>query len=231
MMDDDIELLRGAVEAMEAGDTKRVDALIKSFNDKRFENLFAEIGRLMRSVHDDIRELISDDRLHDLADTDIPNCHERLSYVMAQTEQAANLTLDEIDVMLPITESMAEGACAALTDCNGGQDALQRYEGFAQQVRHDSQRLRDGLSQIMVAQTYQDLTSQVIKRTIEVVTQVERQLLDIVSACGATSNAVNAREKPGIDQTSGSHGPTIRTCKESAANQDEVDDLLANLGF
>lgn len=83
----------------------------------------------------------------------------------------------------------------------------------------------------MVAQTYQDLTSQVIKRTLDVVTQVERKLLDIVTACGAMPQPIDDSGKVGDASRLGSQGPTIVACAESASNQDEVDDLLYSLGF
>lgn len=134
-MNDDIELLRDAVRAMEVGDEQRVKELPQTLNDKRFENLFAEIGRLTRDIHDEIRDLISDRRIQDLTDLDITNCHERLNYAMAQTEQAANLALDEVEAMLPRTASIAKSAGAVFAECASGKDTLESLEGFAQQVQ------------------------------------------------------------------------------------------------
>ncbi|CRL46357.1 chemotaxis regulator CheZ [Sodalis glossinidius str. 'morsitans'] len=82
------------------------------------------------------------------------------------------------------------------------------------------------LLEIMMAQDFQDLTGQVIKRMMNVVQEIEKQLLMVLLE--------NMPEK--LAQPRGSerllNGPQLdHTTAGVVANQDQVDYLLDSLGF
>lgn len=228
--DASLVLARRLVDAIEAGDCGQTDDLIKALHDGRFEALYQEIGKLTRDVHDNFAELCGDDRLLSLTQRQMPDARARLHYVMDKTEEAANRTLSAVEVMIPMADQMVQqaGSLRAELAHTARND---RVEQFLDTVEHDARKLRSGLSEVLMAQEYQDLTGQVIKRTINLVGQVEEKLVQLVSACGVVAAGGSLQlQHPGSDGAA-SFGPAIRGDGGAVTRQSDVDELLANLGF
>ena len=99
-------------------------------------------------------------------------------------------------------------------------------------AERDSAQLHLNMTEIMMAQDFQDLTGQVIKRVIELVKEVEDSLIHLLTVFGEPgSNNANEEEKA-VDNN-GVEGPIIdaETREDAVSSQDEVDDLLSSLGF
>src|SRR5258706_10486317 len=93
-----------------------------------------------------------------------------------------------------------------------------------QQSHDDANVTRAQLMDIMMAQDFQDLTGQVIKRVTELANDIERQLVQLLVDY---SPAEARREDSGL-----LNGPQINAAgKDVIANQGQVDDLLESLGF
>lgn len=83
------------------------------------------------------------------------------------------------------------------------------------------------LLEIMMAQDFQDLTGQVIKRMMDVIQEIERQLLMVL-----LENIPEQESRPKRENQSLLNGPQVDTSKAGVvASQDQVDDLLDSLGF
>jgi chemotaxis protein CheZ len=233
LKDDHLLLARRLVDAIEAGDQSGTDELLKALNDGRFEALFNEIGKLTRELHDTIGKLAADDRLMALAHEQMPDARERLNYVILKTEEAADRTLTAVERMQPVNERVAGGIAALRTEVDDGTD-LERLRrevrAFLDDCEDGCATVRDGLTDVMMAQEYQDLTGQVIKRTIGMVNQVEEKLVGLVSACGAITRGTPMKTPVMVDPAM-SHGPAIRADEAVVRHQDDVDELLADLGF
>lgn len=197
------------------------------------EQLLTRIGQLTRQMREGLRELGLDKGITRAAEA-IPDARERLAYVARMTEQAADRTLNAIDVAQPLQDQLAEGA----------QGLSKRWDGwFAQPVPLDAARdlvvdtraylaavpkqtsaTNAQLMDIMMAQDFQDLTGQVIKKMMDVIKDMETQLLQLL-----IDNApADKREATG----SLLNGPQTRQGQPDAvADQGQVDDLLASLGF
>ncbi len=82
------------------------------------------------------------------------------------------------------------------------------------------------LTEIMMAQDFQDLTGQVIKKIIEVTQNMEQQLLALLLENAPAS--VKAELNAGL-----LNGPVINAQGRTdvVTSQDQVDDLLESLGF
>jgi len=79
----------------------------------------------------------------------------------------------------------------------------------------------------MMAQDFQDLTGQVIKRMMDVIQEIERQLLMVL-----LENMPEPAARPKRENESLLNGPQLDTSKAGVvASQDQVDDLLDSLGF
>ena len=94
--------------------------------------------------------------------------------------------------------------------------------------------LQENLTNILMAQDYQDLTGQVIKRVMTLVQDVETSLVSLVKLAG------NLEAVTGIDagEESQKSTPALEEMgifptknEEFVDGQDDVDDLLSSLGF
>ena len=197
---DSLALARRLVDAIEAGDSNHADA-----------------------------NLAGDERLVSLAQRQMPDARERLRYVVEKTEEAADRTLTAVEHMIPVSDHMVRQAAALRLAMQSECDDLPaRMHAFLDLVESDGRELRSCLSDILMAQEYQDLTGQVIKRTIDLVGQVEEKLVELVSACGVVaSGGATISATPGAT----SFGPAMREDDNVVSRQADVDELLANLGF
>lgn len=197
-----------------------------------------QIGQLTRTLHDSLRELGYDKRLESIA-SEVPEAQDKLSYVAAKTEQAAERTLNATEIAMPIQEKLSTDAIHL---------SEQWKEAFeAQQAKPDTEKFKillidtlhyldnvpaqanatnAQLLEIMMAQDFQDLTGQVIKKITQMVQSLEKDLIELLLANVPAKKV--AAEEEGL-----MNGPVTNPEKRSdvVSNQDQVDDLLASLGF
>jgi chemotaxis protein CheZ len=112
---------------------------------------------------------------------------------------------------------------------------------FLTRSERDGAKLSSNLNDILLAQDFQDLAGQVIKRVTQLVTEVESNLLKLVlmasqvdQFAGIEHNHELLRaEQEKQKEPSHGEGPQIHADKREdvASNQDDVDDLLSSLGF
>jgi len=99
-----------------------------------------------------------------------------------------------------------------------------RTHAYLVEVPKQTKATNAYLMEIVMAQDFQDLTGQVIKKIMEVTQQMEQQLVDLL-----VENAPAAAKKDGGLL----NGPVVNAEGRSdvVTNQDQVDDLLESLGF
>lgn len=205
--------LRGMLAALEKADDSAFETQLAELLRAREEGLFVHLARLTRSLHRALSELQLDSRLADLVGSDIPDACGRLDYVVQMTERAAHRTLDLVEDGQQCATRILQHAAAL-----GGPPGAP--EAFAQ----DAERLRANLRELAQAQEYQDLAGQTIRRVITLVRNVEHALLDLLRAAGARPSN-GPRASPTVDL----RGPAMPG--ETAASQQDADELLASLGF
>ena len=103
-----LEQAKSLVDFLEADQQDKADALIAEIQNPTNSELFAEIGKLTRQLHDSMSNFQLDSRINDLATADIPDAKERLNYVITRTEEAANKTMDVVESIFPIVDNLAE---------------------------------------------------------------------------------------------------------------------------
>lgn len=126
-------------------------------------------------------------------------------------------------------------------DAEGFRQLVKRVEQFFVRSERESEKVGAQLNEIMLAQDYQDLTGQVIKRVTNLVTEVERDLVELMLMASQVDNFAgiqhdHAQLRAELDQQkqpSQGEGPQIHADKREdvVSNQDDVDDLLSSLGF
>jgi len=197
--------------------------------------MLARVGQITRTLHESLREL-GLDKVVQQATQEIPDVRERLNYVARMTEQAAQRVLNATDTAIPLQERIDAGADEIF---NGWQQTLKapfseaQYRDMATltmqclaDMRNDTNATKQQLLDIMMAQDFQDLTGQVIRRVTEIAHNLEQQLVQLLIDY---SPAEMRREA-----SSGLlNGPQINPVNKSdvVADQGQVDDLLDSLGF
>jgi len=189
---------------------------------------------MTRTLHDSLRELGFDKKLESAA-ASVPDARDRLAYVATITEQAAGRALNATESARPIQDKLAKdaGELSARWDAlfaqEPGVDAFKALvastRDFLQAVPAQAQATNAQLTEVMMAQEFQDLTGQVIKQVADVTHDLENQLLMLL-----VENAAPERR----EEASGLiNGPVIKTSGRTdiVANQEQVDQLLDSLGF
>ena len=94
------------------------------------------------------------------------------------------------------------------------------------QLRGDSRALHQRLCEILVAQDYQDVISQVIQRVVELLQEVEAKLATMASLSGGI-----AKQAPHGDEAEPERPDEQPEARPRVlTSQEEVDELLAALG-
>jgi chemotaxis protein CheZ len=222
-------------------------------NEHATDRILARIGQLTRTLRDSMRELGLDKHVERAAEA-VPDARDRLRYVADMTEQAAERVLSAIELAKPRQEALARDANAlsgrwgAWYEAPIGRDdartLLDDTRVFLQQsVPEATTATNEQLLAIMLAQDFQDLTGQVIKKIMDVVYLIEQQLLTVLieniaperrEQFAATAAALAAAaESPTGSPESLLNGPQVNPEGKSDVMQDQqqVDDLLASLGF
>jgi len=197
--------------------------------------MLARVGQITRTLHDSLREL-GFDKVLEKATLDIPDVRDRLNYVARMTEQAAQRVLNATDTAIPLQERIDAGADEIL---HGWQAALKapfseaNYRDMATltmqclaDMRQDTSATKQQLLDIMMAQDFQDLTGQVIRKVTELAHGLEQQLVQLL----LDYSPVEVRREVNSGLL---NGPQINPSSKSdvVADQGQVDDLLDSLGF
>lgn len=198
------------------------------------EAVFNKLGHMARQLHDNMRELGYDRMLEETA-RQIPDARQRLSYIAQMTEQAASRVLNATDIAKPLQDQLlekSEGLASRWDRMFANQLSVDEFKLLAADTRtyfaEAPPKLKisnDQLMAIILAQDFQDLTGQVIKKVVEVVQGMETQLLSVLIEAMPEERKAAAPE--GL-----LNGPVINAQgKDVVTNQAQVDDLLESLGF
>lgn len=199
------------------------------------DELLARVGHMTRLLHDSLRGL-GLDKLLEKAASDIPDARDRLDYVARMSEQAAQKVLNATDVAIPLQEKVAdESRRIGLLVKQLKTQALPTSEylaiiddmsQFLQMAASNSSETKAHLMDIMMAQDFQDLTGQVIKKVTSLAQSLEQQLVQLLIDYSPADI-----KKEVVDGLL--NGPQINPEGKAdvVADQSQVDDLLDSLGF
>jgi chemotaxis protein CheZ len=240
-----LEQARELVQLLEMGEHDSANQLVQQLAVPGSSELFAEVGKLTRQLHDSLKNFQIDPSLSSLLEEDIPDAKKRLNHVIDMTEQAANRTMDAVESCLPIADQLTQQLNKIQPQW---QKLMQRQlqlsdfktlchslDGFFQQASNDSNALNSLLTDVLMAQDYQDLTGQILRRVIELVREVEESLIGLLTAFGQSNLMVQTEAKPAKNKPKAheAEGPIIDAAERDdvVSGQDDVDDLLSSLGF
>lgn len=243
---------RDLVDNLEQGNFGAAVQLINELNKVRDRGLYHEVGKLTRELHNAIVNFQLDPRMpHAQELSQIADATERLNYVVTMTEKAANRTMDLVEQSAPLVNDLSDEAQSLSAEwgrfmrreigADGFRELAKRVELFLARSERDGAKLSGHLNDILLAQDYQDLTGQVIKRVTQLVTEVESNLLKLMLMASQVDRFAGIQhdhealrtEQEKSKEPSRGEGPQIHADKRDdvASNQDDVDDLLSSLGF
>lgn len=198
-------------------------------------NVMSRIGQLTRVLHDAMRELGYDQMLEKTTAA-IPDTRDRLDYVVKMTEQAAVRALNAIERAQPIQDRMGSESQRLAATWQKLFDKQLSVEEFKLLVAGTREFLADipmqtratnaELMEIMMAQDFQDLTGQVIKKITDLARSMEQELVHLLV------DLVPAERRKEVDSGLLNGPPATSAASINAlTDQNQVDDLLATLGF
>ena len=190
--------------------------------------VFQQLGTITRLLHDTMQQLGVMPRLQMAADG-IPDARSRLSYIATKTAAAADKVLNSVDQAKAEHAAIAEqtrALAAALVADPVKAVASGAVFNFVADVEARIQVIDDHLTDIMMAQDFHDLTGQVVAKVVTLANELEDSLVKLLV------QVVPPEQREKVDP-SVLHGPVVDPAGRTdvVANQGEVDDLLASLGF
>ena len=190
--------------------------------------VFQQIGTITRLLHDTMQQLGVMPKLQ-IATDGLPDARSRLNYIATKTAEAADKVLNSVDQAKAEHNAIAEDTrclAAALLANPVKAVASGAVFNFVNDVESRTKVIDGHLTDIMMAQDFHDLTGQVVAKVVALAIDLEDSLVKLLV------QVVPAEPRDKVD-LSLLHGPVVnpegRT--DVVANQGEVDDLLASLGF
>lgn len=190
--------------------------------------VFQQIGSITRLLHDTMQQLGVMPKLQ-VATDGLPDARSRLSYIATKTAAAADKVLNSVDQAKAEHTAIAEQtrllAAALLADPVKAVSSGAVFN-FVADVESRTKLIDAHLTDIMMAQDFHDLTGQVVAKVVALANDLEDSLVKLLV------QVVPPEQREKVDPHV-LHGPVVnpegRT--DVVANQGEVDDLLASLGF
>jgi chemotaxis protein CheZ len=237
---------KALVAHLEANEIAKANDIVVEANSIPVNNelVFDKVGELTRELHDALMSFQNDTRLIDMAGQDIPDAKERLNYVIEMTDKAANKTMDAVDNCLPIADKLITDLDAVKPNWSNlmtrdlalgdFKKLCHQIDGLIEDSSSNALTLRSSLTDILMAQDFQDLTGQMIRRVIELVHEIESKLVDILTVCRSDEETSVSEQTPdAVQKDIKAEGPIMDAeARDDVVNgQDDVDDLLSSLGF
>jgi chemotaxis protein CheZ len=204
------------------------------------EPMWDDLRALNKSLQATLDEFRSSFRRASSAGKEMPDARVRLDHVLKLTEDAAHKTLDLVERSGPLADRMTTDAGTLLDPIRQARasyegtavgELLGRIEGYLGRAQADGNSVRANLAEVLMAQSYQDLSGQIIRTVIKLVAELERTLSHFNELAGEGGVQLSQEPQPTASSANG-FGPAVPGVTTGAVGQqDDVDDLLAKLGM
>lgn len=189
--------------------------------------VFQQLGAITRQLHDTLSQLGVMPKLQ-VAAEGLPDARSRLNYIAEKTGAAAEKVLNSVDRAKAdhahITEETRRIAAAIVADPVKAV-ASGSILNFVSDVEQTTARIDNHLTDIMMAQDFHDLTGQVVAKVVALASELEDSLVRLLVQAAPPEQVQKVEQHL--------QGPVVDAAGRTdvVANQGEVDDLLASLGF
>jgi len=198
--------------AVAANDASQLERLLDDLGEARRKDLVSELRRLTLQVRSALETFQFDERFAAFAGKDMPHARQRLAHVMTLTDEAAHQTMGLIEQSGPLVDVLVAS-----------------HTSPGPELSSAAAQLRRNLSEMLLAQGYQDLTGQIVRSVIKLVGEVEEALSGLTGLTEGTPT--QAADAPAFNANG--YGPVVPGVEHGSAvgSQHDVDALLSGLGL
>ncbi|MBI4688371.1 MAG: protein phosphatase CheZ [Nitrospirae bacterium] len=198
--------LVGFMDAMGKQEFDAADNIMQSIMNKSQGDLFKEVGKVTRKLHDAIKSFKDalDPKLKSVASVEMPSAIDKLQHVIEKTEEAVNKTMGIVEKYIMSIDTLS----SHIKNIKGPEESVSYLREF-------QNSFEDDMTEILTTQAFQDITGQTIKKVIRLVGDVEEELVRLISTFGVKFEQGALAEVAAAEQVS----------------QSGVDDLLKEFGF
>jgi len=225
--------------ALDAGDAAGFRHAFEALCSQMDAGLLPELKRITATAQSALARFSAEARLDVLAGHEVPDARKRLTHVVKLTDEAAHRTMDLVDSCGPLVDEAARGSARLLESLNsyGDRDSAiadgwpERAATFLQRTRGDAEALRGHLSELLMAQGYQDITGQIIRSVIALVDELEKVLGKLVSIAEGNEVTSMQRTLPATLDWQRGLGPQVEgiASGDAVSGQDDIDALLSQM--
>jgi len=235
------EAVAALTDAMRSGSETAFAAALGRLTAAGDNTLRTDLKELTDSLRFALDRFSVDSRLADLAEKEVPDARHRLEHVLKLTDEAAHTTLDLVERSGPLAERTGHRAGELLPmwqqfrarniGLGDFQVLLAAMDAFLPAARADSEQVRNNLAEVLMAQGYQDISGQIIRGVMQLVTEIECVLVGLMRL--STGDAVTLAPAPAPVASSRGHGPVVPGVEHGkvVSGQQDVDALLSGLGM
>lgn len=226
------ESVAAMARALAAADAHAFRSALSAFDSVRDAEVLTGVRKVTVELQSALQRFEIDSRLIDLAQHQVPDARRRLEHVLRLTGDAAHRTMDLVEQCGPLTEQIEQAAAALGMPPGGSPSALaargaSQTQDFGERLAACLAGIRSRLADVRLAQSYQDLTGQIVRNVMDLVDDLQRAL-------GELARIVGGVERAHREQTSSrGPGPVVPGVEhgEVVHGQQDVDALLADLGM
>ncbi|MDX9739886.1 MAG: protein phosphatase CheZ [Gammaproteobacteria bacterium] len=227
------------VAAWNARDERRFVAQLDALAATHDHMLLKNVGELTRGIETALERFCVDARVEDLSRKEVPDARVSLEHVLKLTDEAAHRTMDLVEQSHVPAESILQGVNHVLPNWQQWREGelseeqrvalLGEMSGFLAAAHENAERIRANLSEVLLAQGYQDLSGQIIRSVMNLIDEIQEALAGMVALSRGQEVIYRAREPV----PNGACGPQVPGVAKGQAvgGQDEVDLLLSGLNL
>lgn len=212
------------VDALGTREVERIEQALANLGLSHDNSLYKRVGEMARSLHESLSEFQKSLSVHNvtMSSTTIPDAVTKLEAVLQMTFEAVEQTLGCTERQAELLMTSAEQLAALESKITEKQTPPEKLEeDFKSFIHRERERVSESIdlnNRILLAQEFQDLSGQSIKKVIKLVSGLEANLISLVQLFGADAGS-EPKSKAEPEQT------------KDPLRQDDVDDVLKSFGF
>jgi chemotaxis protein CheZ len=229
--------------ALAAHDEGAFRTALSAFDAVRDGEVLTGVRKVTVELQSALQRFEIDSRLIGLAQNQVPDARRRLEHVLRLTNDAAHRTMDLVDQCGPLTEQIEQGAATlaaaataatatatatAAATADGIAATAGAPERFRAHIGAALAGIRSRLVDVRLAQSYQDLTGQIVRSVMALVDELQRALSELAAIVDGKEAVLRRGET-----MSRGRGPVVPGIEqgEVVSGQQDVDALLSDLGM
>jgi chemotaxis protein CheZ len=221
-------LARQLAEAIERGDRQGEHEAAQAITGLYGHQAQQTLERIARDLRDALSQLRLCAQRAGSVRNGLPDAQLQLAQVLELTEQAAHQTLEAVEASLPLARGIVDSIGDFRMSCADALARDARLVALLEEIDGAAINLKSRLSEVLMAQGFQDITGQIIRRVVTLVSELESHLGD--PAVPASGGSPGGGPVAGSDRGQGPARPGADRARV-VGDQQDVDELLAGLGI